>query len=58
LKELTPEFYEDNPEFLLNLLDVDFGITNKNEKIGVICILLSTLNYLLGPMMQSTFFVK
>jgi hypothetical protein len=37
LKELIPEFYEDNPEFLLNLLDIDFGITNKNEKLGVYC---------------------
>ncbi len=34
LKELIPEFYEDNPEFLLNLLDIDLGTTNKNEKIS------------------------
>lgn len=35
LKELTPEFYEESPDFLLNHKDVDFGYTNKNEKINV-----------------------
>lgn len=35
LKELIPEFYEESPDFLLNLLDIDFGFTSKNEKIGV-----------------------
>lgn len=35
LKELTPEFYEDNSEFLLNLHHIEFGSNNKNEKINV-----------------------
>lgn len=36
LKELTPEFYEDNTEFLLNLQNIELGHNNKNEKINVI----------------------
>lgn len=35
LKELTPEFYEENSEFLLNLQNVELGVSNKNEKINV-----------------------
>jgi factor associated with neutral sphingomyelinase activation len=34
LKELIPEFYEEDPDFLLNLQDLDFGITCKGEKIS------------------------
>jgi factor associated with neutral sphingomyelinase activation len=34
LKELIPEFFEENPDFLLNLLDIDLGTTNKLEKIN------------------------
>lgn len=34
LKELIPEFYEENPDFLLNLLGLDLGTTSKNEKIN------------------------
>jgi factor associated with neutral sphingomyelinase activation len=34
LKELTPEFYEEGSDFLLNSLDIDLGTTSKNEKIG------------------------
>ena len=36
LKELIPEFYEENVEFLLNLQDLDLGLSNKNQKIDVI----------------------
>lgn len=35
LKELIPEFYETSTDFLLNLLDVDFGYTAKDEKVNV-----------------------
>jgi len=35
LKELIPEFYEDNVEFLLNLQNLDLGLSNKNQKIDV-----------------------
>ena len=35
LKELIPEFYEDETDFLLNLLNVDFGFTSKDEKVNV-----------------------
>jgi len=35
LKELIPEFYEENVEFLLNLQNLDVGLTNKNQKIDV-----------------------
>jgi len=34
LKELIPEFYEENPEFLNNNMDLDLGVTSKNEKIS------------------------
>ncbi len=34
LKELIPEFYEDNQDFLLNSLNLELGLTSKNEKIG------------------------
>ncbi len=34
LKELIPEFYEDNTEFVMNTLDLDLGHTSKNEKIA------------------------
>jgi factor associated with neutral sphingomyelinase activation len=34
LKELIPEFYEENQEFLLNSLDLELGYTSKNEKIS------------------------
>lgn len=35
LKELTPEFYENNTDFLLNLEDLELGVNSKNEKINV-----------------------
>ena len=35
LKELIPEFYEENTDFLLNLLNVEFGYTSKEEKVNV-----------------------
>ncbi len=35
LKELPPEFYEENSDFLLNFQNIEFGINNKNEKINV-----------------------
>jgi len=35
LKELTPEFYEENTEFLLNFQNIELGVNNKNEKINV-----------------------
>lgn len=33
LKELIPEFYEESPDFLLNLFGLDLGVTSKNEKV-------------------------
>jgi factor associated with neutral sphingomyelinase activation len=33
LKELIPEFYEENVDFLLNIQDLDLGVNSKNEKI-------------------------
>lgn len=35
LKELTPEFYEDDNSFLLNILDIDFGENSLGKKISV-----------------------
>jgi hypothetical protein len=35
LKELIPEFYEENTDFLLNFMDLDLGINSKNERINV-----------------------
>jgi factor associated with neutral sphingomyelinase activation len=32
LKELIPEFYESNGEFLLNMLDLDMGVRQQNKK--------------------------
>ncbi len=34
LKELIPEFYEENNDFLMNGLDLNLGVTSKNEKVG------------------------
>ena len=34
LKELIPEFFENNTEFLLNLKKINLGINVKNEKVG------------------------
>lgn len=35
LKELIPEFYEENTDFLLNIMEIEFGLTSNNEKINV-----------------------
>jgi len=36
LKELIPEFYEENTDFLLNMMEIDLGNTSSNEKVNVL----------------------
>ena len=35
LKELIPEFYEENTDFLLNLMEINLGLTSNNDKVNV-----------------------
>jgi hypothetical protein len=39
LKELIPEFYEENTDFLLNIMEIELGSTNNNEKVNVLDLL-------------------